>query len=95
MNWLTIKAKAALLGAALLSVLAFFARLKYVEHQRDKQKVRADILDARLHIQRVQKKIVKEERDRLLSEEESLSKELSKKGEEFEGVDNLSDPNNF
>jgi hypothetical protein len=95
MSWLTIKAKLALIGAVLLSVLAVFARLKLVEHQRDKQKVRADILDARLHIQKVQKKIVKEERDRLLSEEESLSKELSKKGEEFEGVDNLSDPNNF
>ena len=47
MNWLTIKAKLFALGAFLLTVAAFFLRLKLVTAQRDKARDRADAEAAR------------------------------------------------
>ena len=47
MNWLTIKAKLFALGATVLTVAAFFLRLKLVIAQRDKARKRADAEAAR------------------------------------------------
>ena len=47
MNWLTIKAKLFALGATVLTVAAFFLRLKIVTAQRDKARKRADAEAAR------------------------------------------------
>ena len=47
MNWLTIKAKLFALGATVLTVAAFFLRLKLVTAQRDKARKRADAEAAR------------------------------------------------
>ena len=46
-NWLTIKAKLFALGATVLTVAAFFLRLKIVTAQRDKARKRADAEAAR------------------------------------------------
>ena len=47
MNWLSIKAKLFALGATVLTVAAFFLRLKIVTAQRDKARKRADAEAAR------------------------------------------------
>ena len=47
MNWLSIKAKLFALGATVLTVAAFFLRLKLVTAQRDKARKRADAEAAR------------------------------------------------
>lgn len=95
MNWLFIKSKLLAIGAALVGVAAVFLRMNYLKNKTEKLERERDIAVARAHIKDVQKRVERKERDRLLSKEESLSKELSKEGEDFEGVDNLSNPNDF
>ena len=101
MSWLALKSKLVGLGAAILVVLAFFVRLQTVKNQRDKAKVKADTLEASAHAERVKKKITREEEREGVSRRETIRKkvkELEKgdvKDEDFEGVDNLTDPNDY
>lgn len=83
------------IGAAILIVLAAIGRMQVLKNQRDKAKMERDVLKARVHVQRVNKKIKKEEKVKLSSRRADLKKELSKKKEEFEGVSNFTDPNDF
>jgi thymidine kinase len=92
---LTWKTKLAAVGAALLSIAALLLRLKIVKYQRDKAEVVAETLKARLHQQKVQKKIAKEEKEKLVSRTADLVNELNKPKEEFKGVDNFNKPNDF
>jgi hypothetical protein len=76
MNW--FQAKLAGIGAAILAVLALVVRLKVLENQRDRARVRADTLEARAHVDRVTKVVVKESKERqdaALQEAETARKE--------------------
>jgi len=86
-----------LIGAVLLAVLAAIGRMQFLKNARDKAEVRADTLSATIHAERVKKKIIKEEENKLSSRRAELIKEIErkKKGETFEGVDNLTDPNDY
>jgi len=90
-----IKLYGKVIAVAIFSVLAIFGAT--MKGQRDRARAEADTAKAVVHAERVKRKIVKEEKEKL-SQEESIIKEKIEKfkeGEEFEGLDNLSDPNNF
>lgn len=93
MIWL--KSKAALVGAALLYVLALLTRLQYLKNKANKQEQRANLLDARLTLSKVQKKISKEVSKDTEKKKEKIKKEVGKDAQDFKGLDNLSDPNNY
>lgn len=90
---LKLKAYAWWLGAAILSILAVIGRLKMLEHQRDKARHRAHTAEARVHINKVEKEIEKKEKESLQASLKEVEEKVKEK--EFEGLDNLSDPNNF
>ena len=93
--FLGLKAKLAGLGVFLLSLLALIARFKIVKAQRDRAIVVVETLKARQHVIKVQKKLKKEVEVKVVSRRANIIKELKKEGEEFEGIDNLSDSNKF
>ena len=95
MMFLGLKAKLAGLGVFLLSLLALIARFKIVKAQRDRAIVVVETLKARQHVIKVQKKLKKEVEVKVVSRRANIIKELKKEGEEFEGIDNLSDSNKF
>jgi len=82
-------------GAIALAMLGFFVKLKVVTAQRDKARESADVLKAQVHQNRVQAKIKKEHRAKVVSHKAELLKELNKNDEEFEGLKNLKEPNDF
>jgi len=98
---LALRGKLAVIGAALLAVLAFFVRLQSVKNQRDKARTKAEVLGAVVHAERTKKRIKEEERKKGVSRRDTIekrTKELEEgvvKGEDFEGVDNLTDPNKY
>ena len=93
--FLGLKTKLAGLGVFLLSLLAFIARFKIVKAQRDRAIVVVETLKARQYVIKVQKKLKREVEVKVVSRRANIIKELKKEGEEFEGIDNLSDSNKF
>lgn len=83
------------IGAVLLAVLAAIGRMQFLKKARDKAEVRADTLSATIQAERTKKKIIKEEEEKLSSRRAEIIKEGKKKGENFEGVDNLTHPNDY
>jgi hypothetical protein len=92
---LGLRAKLAALGAALLAVLFFFLRMQSLKNQRDRAREERDVLKARSHVSRVQKKIKREEKAKLSSRRAEIIKELDKSVEDFKGLDNLTDSNDY
>lgn len=92
-TWLTAKLYG--VGAAVLIVLAAIGRMQMLKNARDNARKERDTLKARVHVNRVNKMIKKEEKKELFSRREELKKELSKEGKDFEGVKNFTDPNDF
>ena len=92
-TWLTAKLYG--VGAAILIVLAAIGRMQMLKNARDNARKERDTLKARVHVNKVNKMIKKEEKKELFSRREELKKELSKEGKDFEGVDNFNDPNDF
>lgn len=90
-----LQAKLYSIGAALLAGLAFFVRFQAVKNQRDKAVMERDVLKARSHVAIQQKKIKRKEEERLVSHSADIVKELNKKKEEWKGIDNLKDPNDY
>lgn len=80
-------------GAALLSFLALYLKLQYVESKRDKAEVRVETLKAQLHSERMRKKIIKESKEKYVSRTAEIAAQLEKKDEEFTGIDVLTNPN--
>ncbi len=66
------------IGAFLLAVLAFFARLQFLKNAREKAERKADTLRATVHAERVKRDIIKEEEGKLLSRRSELIKEIKK-----------------
>lgn len=95
MMFVGLQAKLYTLGAAILAFLAFFVRFQAVKNQRDRAVMERDVLKVRHNVIKVQKKIAREEKKRLVSRKADIVKELSKKKEDFKGIDNLSDSNDF
>lgn len=88
MNWLSLKAKLYALGGVLLTVTAFFLRLKHVKHQRDKYKEHADIYKNQVE----QKKKV-DKVDAEIESEYSDKRREAKASDEM--PDNIRNPNSW
>jgi len=95
MSILGIQTKLAAFGAAILSFLVLYIKLQTVKNQRDRAEVVAETLKARHHVQRVQQKIKREEKKKLVSHKADIIEEIEKADEDFKGLDNLSNPNDF
>lgn len=96
LNLLSLKAKAYAIGAALLSAVGFFLRLQYLKNKNERLTRKAETLEARVVQDKVIRKKEKEIAEEFRSRETDLIKELERHDEEdFEGVDNLSNPNDF
>ena len=91
----TAKAKLYLVGAVLLAVAAAVLRMQVLKNQRDKARVKAGTLTATVHAVRTKEKIIKEQELLNSRRRVELVKQLKKEGEDFEGVDNLTDSNKF
>ena len=85
------------LGAALLAVLAIVGRIKTLEYQRDKARHRADMADARHEVAKTSKRIEKKKKEELSSSLEEVESviEKGKNRKDFEGLDNLNNPNDW
>lgn len=92
---LGFKAKAAAFGAAALTILAFVVRLKFVTMQRDEATKVAETLKHRNKVIVDQRKIKREEEKQLLGELSKIKEEIEKPDEEFEGLENFNEPNDF
>lgn len=90
-----LKYYAAVIGTALIAVLAALLRIQSLKNQRDKLRRERDTLDARVHINKVEKQLQRKKKERLSLERETIEREVSKEGEDFRGLDNLSKPNDF
>jgi len=88
---LWLKSKAVLLGAGILTILAFFARFQMVKNQRDKARIRANSLEARVHIDVVTRRLEKANRTDLVEKLKDIKKEVEKD----EAIPNLSDSNKW
>ena len=92
---LSWKYKLMALGAGLLTVLAFFVRLKVVTAQRDKAKQDVETLKVAVHVEKVRKKESLERTEKLYSHRVEIMKEVEKNDKDFKGLDNLSDSNDW
>lgn len=93
--WARLTKNLYVIGALVLSVLAVIGRMQFLKNSRDRAELKADTLRATVHAERVKKEVIKEEEKRLSSRRASLIKELKEEGENFEGVDNLTDSNDY
>ncbi len=89
MSWLTIKAKLAAFGVGLLAIAALFTRLSFLKNQNERLERVADTLKARSKAETVRKKIIKKEKERLVSRKADIAAEIEKSDEDFTGIDSL------
>lgn len=90
---LKLKGYAWAIGAAILSILAIFGRMKMLENQRDKARVERDVAKAKVHVYRVEKKIKKKNKEELSSSLKEVERKI-KEGK-VEELDNLINPNDW
>ena len=95
MNWLGFKAKLYVAGAAVMTVLGFFFRLQYVKNKAERMEVRAQVAESRVRQDKVIRKREKEVAEEYRSRETNLMKELEKDNDDFKGLDNLNNPNDW
>lgn len=88
---LKLKSYAWAIGAAILSILAVFGRMKMLENQRDKARVERDVAKAKVHVYNVEKKIKKKNKEELSSSLKEVERKI-KEGK-VEDLDNLINPN--
>ena len=94
MNLLSLKAKFYALGVGIVTVIGFFFRLQYLKNKNERLKRKADTLHARAIQAKNFRKRDKEIAEEFRSRETDLVKELERHSEEeFEGLDNLTKPN--
>lgn len=92
---LGLKAKLAAVGLFLVSLSALILRLTYLKNKADRLERVTDTLKARHNAEQVRKKVIKKEKERLVSRRAEIVKEIEKDDKEFKGIDNLSNPNDF
>ncbi len=95
MMWLTLKAKLAVAGAAVLSVLTIFFRLKYLKEKNENLEKTKEVLEARVRKEVKLRKKESEVSNEFRSRRTDVLEELRKDAENFEGVDNLVKPNDW
>lgn len=93
MIWLKLKAWGWAIAAALIGVLAGYAGVQ--KHRAGKFKDKAETLKATVNAERVRKEIEKKERDTLSLKEREIEEKVKKKDENFTGIDNLTNSNDF
>jgi cytochrome c-type biogenesis protein CcmH/NrfG len=93
--YLKIKSKLAWIGAALLAMLTLVARMGMLKRQRDRAKAKAEVLEHQAKLHQKLDEIDREVKKDLLLAEEDIKKRLKKKGKDFEGVDNLTNPDDY
>ena len=93
--YLKIKSKLAWIGAALLAMLTVVGRMGMLKRQRDRAKAKAEVLEYQAKLHQKLGEIDREQKKDLLLVEEDIKKRLKKKGKDFEGVDNLTNPNDY
>ena len=81
------------IGSALLGGLFLWA--KALKAQRNAARKERDVLLAGRDAERKKDIIIKEEGKKLSSRRAKIIKDLDKEREEYEGVDNLTDPNDY
>ena len=90
---LKLKGYAWAIGAAILSILAIFGRMKMLENQRDKARVERDVAKAKVHVYRVEKKIKKKNKEELSSSLKEVERKINEG--KIEELDNLINPNDW
>jgi len=85
-----VKAKAAWIGAIAIAVAAFLTRIEWLKFARDRAEQRAEIAEARLVTNKVQAKIALAKKKALADAKAKIETEVTKEGDDFEGLDNLS-----
>lgn len=89
------QAKLYTLGAAIIGVLFLMLRIEGLKNKNEKLTTVAETLKARQHVEKIQKKIKREEKKELVSRKADIVKALKKKREDFEGLHNLNNPDDF
>ncbi len=84
-----LQAKLAIVGTALVGLAALILRLNYLKSQNKRLKVVRDTLVARQKAEATKKRIVKEEKKKVISRRAEIIKELKKSDEEFTGIKSL------
>ena len=92
---LGLKSKLYLVGAFLVAALGVLARVAFLKQARNKAEEKVEVLKAQAHANKIKSKIVKEESSKLSLKESEIKEKVEKKGENFEGVDNLTNSNDF
>ena len=95
MSFSWLQAKLAALGAVALSIFYFVVRIQMLKNQRDKAVTVSETLKARHHVVVTQSKIKREKKKELVSRKADIVKEINKAKEEFKGLDNLTNSNDF
>lgn len=90
-----IKYYLAAAGTALIGVAALVLRLRALETQRDKAKKERDSIKATLEAEQKGKQAKKQAEKDLIKKQEEIKEEVKKEGEDFKGLDNLSNPNDW
>jgi hypothetical protein len=90
-----VKKNLYVIGAALAGLAYFVIRILTLKKARDRAEDKVDILKTTIHAERVKKEIIKEEEKKRVSRRADLLNELEKDGEDFKGLDNLNNPNDY
>lgn len=93
--YLKIKSSLAWIGAAILVVLAAVGRMQILKRQRDRALYTTQVLEQQIELNKRNQEIKKEVKKDLLLKEEDIKKKLKKKGKDFEGIDNLTNPDDY
>lgn len=86
-------AKLAAIGGIIVSFL--YLLLKIETQEKKEAKREADVLKARLLFRKTRERIQKESKKELARRKAGIVKEIEKSEEEFKGLDNLTDSNDF
>lgn len=81
------------IGAVLLAILAVVGRMSMLKYQRDRAKIKAAVAEARVEVHKAEKRIGKKRKEELSTSLEEVERRLKEK--KFEGLDNLSNPNDW
>lgn len=86
---LGLKAKLAAFGLFIVSLSALILRVKFLKNKAERLERTADTLKARHAAEQTKKRMIKKEKERLVSRRADIVKEIKKDDEEFTGVSTL------
>jgi hypothetical protein len=91
-----ISAKLYAAGAAIMAVLGVMLRMQYLKNKNERLTHKAEVLESRVRQDRIIKEREREVAKEFRSRETDLIKELERKDDEdFKGIDNLNNPNDW